>query len=95
MVLLFEPGQKTIREIVFPANGPGWTFWMITPCFPAHSSSLPLMYSGPLSTRMAPGLPRHSMFEEDQETVRGTAFPTNGLRLRMTRSAATGTPPSA
>ena len=29
--------------------------------FSAHSSSVPLMYSGPLSTRMVPGLPRHSM----------------------------------
>jgi hypothetical protein len=35
-------------------------------------SSLPLMYSGPLSTLMVPGLPRHSMILS---------------RLRMTRSA--------
>ena len=30
-------------------------------CFPAHSGRVPLMYSRPLSTRMVPGLPRHSM----------------------------------
>ena len=35
---------------------------MVTPCFSAHSNSLPLMYSGPLSTLMVPGLPRHSMW---------------------------------
>ena len=45
---------------------------MATPCFPAHSSSLPRMYSGPLSTRMVPGLPHHSMIRS---------------RLRITRSA--------
>ena len=27
------------------------------------------------------------MFEEEQETVRGTVYPTNGFKLRMTRSA--------
>ena len=48
MVLLVEPGQKTIWEIVFPANGPGWICWMAIPWFSAHISSLPLMYSGPI-----------------------------------------------
>jgi len=46
--------------------------WMATPCFSAHSSSLPLIYSGPLPTLVVPGLPRHSMMR---------------FRLRMTRSA--------
>ena len=48
MVLLFEPDKKTIWEIVFPANGPGWMCWMVTPCFPAHFISFSLMYSGPI-----------------------------------------------
>ena len=34
---------------------------MVTPCFLAHFISFSLMYSGPLSTLMVPGLPRHSM----------------------------------
>ena len=48
MVLLFGPDQKTIWEIVFPAHGPGWMCWMITPCFSAHFISFALMYSGPI-----------------------------------------------
>ena len=36
------------------------------------------MYSGPLSTLMVPGLPRHSMFEEDQKTIWEIVFPTIG-----------------
>ena len=42
------------------------------PAFSAHSISLPLIYSGPLSTRIAMGVPRHSII---------------WFRLRMTRSA--------
>ena len=42
---------------------------MLIPCFSAHSNSLPLIYSGPLSTRIVSGFPRHSMIR---------------LRLRMT-----------
>lgn len=42
------------------------------PFFLAQISSLPLMYSGPLSTRMVPGLPRQSMIRS---------------RLRITRLA--------
>ena len=60
---------------------------MATPCFSAHFISFSLMYSGPLSTRMVPGLPRHSMirsrYEEGQKTIWEIAFPTIG----MTRSA--------
>ena len=66
---------------------PGWMCWMAIPRLEAHFISFSLMYSGPLSTRMVQGLPRHSMFEEDQETVRGTVYPTNGSRLRVTRWA--------
>ena len=41
--------------------------------FEAHASSLPLIYSGPLSTRMVSGLPRHSVI---------------WFKLRITRAAA-------
>jgi hypothetical protein len=40
---------------------PGWMCWIGIPSFSAQISSLPLMYSGPLSTLVVPGLPRQSM----------------------------------
>ena len=45
------------------------------------------MYSGPLSTLMIFGLPRHSMYEADQKLIRGINFTPIGFRLRITRSA--------
>lgn len=39
---------------------PGWMWLMRMPCYAAQASSVPPMYSGPLSQRIATGLPRHS-----------------------------------
>lgn len=60
---------------------------MVTPCFSAHFLSVSLMYSGPLSTLIVLGLPRHSMilsrYEEGQKMIWEIVFPTIGV----TRSA--------
>ena len=40
---------------------PGWIYSMAMPRLQAHSTSTPLTFSGPLSTRIVSGLPRHSM----------------------------------
>ena len=44
------------------------------PSFSAHFISFSLMYSGPLSTRMVPGLPRHSMLRRVRKRS-GRPFP--------------------
>jgi hypothetical protein len=57
------------------------------PCFLVQVISVPLTYSGPLSTLIAAGLPRHSMYEADQNLIRWIKFPPIGSSARTTRAA--------
>jgi hypothetical protein len=43
---------------------------MVIPSYSAHFDNFPLMYSGPLSTLMVPGVPRHSMIRSRLRFIR-------------------------